>query len=876
MTNGALNLSQEEWGLVLNCSGGESQGVLQRLLDRMAKSGRETILFQCSARTAHAAAVGAARQSPPLRLCILDTDSSRLASLRFNLVEAVPHAAPLFFHGNPAQFRRDLQIAGGVIVSGAGEQPASADEPGPSLPGAVFTQVRERLNRKYFTLGEMSGQDYTPVTMETEPARAAVLERLRKRRRGWPRAAPGTSGIPPSLPGGRPWPRISVVTPSFNQGAYIEDTILSVLNQNYPDVEHIVIDGGSTDETSAVLERYSPRLAHSVSEKDRGQAHAINKGMALASGGILTWLNSDDMLAPGALHAAALAFATSGADMIAGLCSLYENGECVRHHLTSCEDGPLPLDDLLDLDGGWNAGAFFFQPEVLFSREIWERAGASVREDLHYSMDYDLWVRFAEAEAKLHVIGRPVAWFRIHKRQKTAAEEAFKAELEEYREAYFRKKPGRKRPSSTPPGGRGSLRFTFLNDLGFRYGAGIAHERLARTLQLAGHEVNAVILREDKANFAEAKADLDRVTSLVARQRPDGILLGNLHHAAADPLLALRLSEIAPTFAVLHDFWWLTGRCAYMGGCAKFERGCDAECPTAQEYPPLEPSAIAGAWEDKRTILNSKDGPVLLANSAWAASIVERVRAEARPSLPNLRCERIQLPIPSEHLVALDKRTSRTVLGLPADAFIVLVAGSLADPRKGLRDVFDAVAQLDLPDLAIAVIGNSQPNERFPGVNTFPLGYLKSAEHQAMAYSAADLFIGASREETFGQVYIESAACGTPAVGYDVSGVSEAILPGVTGNLSKERTPAALAKTVLDFYRHPSLAEAMGQWGRIYAENEWSPYRSYLSLFHAWRRTNCTARWQLARNISFAPAGVPRLRSCTRSNGTRTKSSRMN
>ena len=150
----------------------------------------------------------------------------------------------------------------------------------------------------------------------------------------WPYQAPTPYfAIPAGLPDGRPWPRISIVTPSFNQGRFIEETILSVLGQGYPNLEYIVIDGGSTDETGAVLERYRDQLDHVVSEKDDGQSHAINKGMAIATGEILTWLNSDDMLAPGALFAMAIAFATSRAEIVAGIAEIYRDGQA---HLRAC------------------------------------------------------------------------------------------------------------------------------------------------------------------------------------------------------------------------------------------------------------------------------------------------------------------------------------------------------------------------------------------------------------------------------------------------------------------------------------------------------------------------------------------------------------
>src|SRR5437868_2040569 len=102
----------------------------------------------------------------------------------------------------------------------------------------------------------------------------------------WPRQATAERSLPQTLPHGKPWPRISIVTPSFQQGEFIEETILSILNQEYPDVEHIIIDGGSKDATVAVLDRYRYHVAYVVSEADRGQSHAINKGMAHATGEI--------------------------------------------------------------------------------------------------------------------------------------------------------------------------------------------------------------------------------------------------------------------------------------------------------------------------------------------------------------------------------------------------------------------------------------------------------------------------------------------------------------------------------------------------------------------------------------------------------------
>ena len=116
---------------------------------------------------------------------------------------------------------------------------------------------------------------------------------------GWPWTV--EAHLPAARSDASPWPRISIVTPSYNQDQFIEETLRSVLLQGYPNLEYIVIDGGSTDGTVGIIRRYAPWLTHWVSEPDRGQAHAISKGLGKCSGGIFQWINSDDVLLKGAL-----------------------------------------------------------------------------------------------------------------------------------------------------------------------------------------------------------------------------------------------------------------------------------------------------------------------------------------------------------------------------------------------------------------------------------------------------------------------------------------------------------------------------------------------------------------------------------------------
>jgi glycosyltransferase involved in cell wall biosynthesis len=191
--------------------------------------------------------------------------------------------------------------------------------------------------------------------------------------------------------------RFTVVTPSFNQGVFIERAIESVLGQRGDfELEHLVVDGGSTDGTLAVLRRYQGRLKW-ISEKDRGQSDALNKGFRMASGEVLAWLNSDDTYLPGSLDLVARQLRASGARWCFGQCRIIdERDREIRRPITWYKNRlsrRYSLRRLITQD-------FVPQPAVFFRRDLLEQVGP-IDESRHYTMDYDLWLRFGRVAEPL-------------------------------------------------------------------------------------------------------------------------------------------------------------------------------------------------------------------------------------------------------------------------------------------------------------------------------------------------------------------------------------------------------------------------------------------------------------------------------------------
>jgi glycosyltransferase involved in cell wall biosynthesis len=206
-------------------------------------------------------------------------------------------------------------------------------------------------------------------------------------------------------------PKVTIVTPSYQQAAFLEQTICSVLDQDFPDIEYMVIDGGSTDGSVEIIQRYADRLAYWVSERDSGQAEAINKGFQRATGEIVAWINSDDYYLPGAVRRAVevLAAQPELGFVYADVLAVDGAGRPVNR----MRYGDWGLDGLL-------AFRMIGQPSVFMRRTALEQAGL-LRDDMGYLLDHDLWLRIA-ARAPIHYVPEMWSAARYHAAAKNVAQ----------------------------------------------------------------------------------------------------------------------------------------------------------------------------------------------------------------------------------------------------------------------------------------------------------------------------------------------------------------------------------------------------------------------------------------------------------------------
>ncbi len=207
------------------------------------------------------------------------------------------------------------------------------------------------------------------------------------------------------------WPRISIITPSFNQGRYIEETIKSILDQDYPNLEYIIIDGGSKDDTVSHIKKYESKIDYWVSEPDKGQTDAINKGFQKASGDIINWLNSDDYLAPGALKQIATSFSDPSIDAVTTMVHNFQEDGAEWDELT----------ETYPTASAYISHAFNNQPGTYFRKPVWDRY-FPLPVQLRYTMDQYLWFCFwlEHQPENMKTEKYTSAFFRRHSSSKTS------------------------------------------------------------------------------------------------------------------------------------------------------------------------------------------------------------------------------------------------------------------------------------------------------------------------------------------------------------------------------------------------------------------------------------------------------------------------
>jgi len=406
-------------------------------------------------------------------------------------------------------------------------------------------------------------------------------------------------------------------------------------------------------------------------------------------------------------------------------------------------------------------------------------------------------------------------------------------------------------------GGQLPLRILYLNDLGFQYGAGIAALRQVQSFLLMGHAVKVISCTQGETektipletqNSSGHWFGLTELSHLdghlglrpdyiieqlileVSRWSPDIIVVGNLHGAMwpLDLLKALQSLKCL-VIAYMHDCYLISGRCAYTGNCNLYQTGCNDTCPTWQEYPALEPDKIFDQWQLRREIFCGAAGIPLAANSQWTASMAQK----AFQKQAQVDCLYIGV---DEHLFQpIDRAFARKILGIPQDKFIILGGASDINLHRKGGHIYNAVVNR-LQDKSHFVVFGLNPQKTLNAQGT---GLIRDYRRMPLVYSAADLFLGTSLEEAFGQTFCEASACGVPIVAFNVDGIPEIARHDINARLANETTVDALIDEIEFFMENSDTCRTYGDAGRKLVEREftlkyqgdlWMKYLGRLSM----------------------------------------------
>ena len=319
-------------------------------------------------------------------------------------------------------------------------------------------------------------------------------------------------------------------------------------------------------------------------------------------------------------------------------------------------------------------------------------------------------------------------------------------------------------------------------------------------------ERRATIGRQGLTPHQIAEALTEKVVSL----DPDAVIVENIHGAEWPIEIVACLRQAGLRVSVyMHDCYWVTGRCAYAGPCTLFRSGCDASCPTPNEYPALPPRLIAEAWRLRGDAFTGPQAVPLIANSSWTRDFaVQRFGASAHTAV-------IHLGLDHRLFAPIDKAAARDLLGLPHDKTIVLMgAVNLAERRKG-GPLFRSLCERLSDDDGVATVLFGRSSGRH-GARS--LGTVEDERLMPFIYSAADIFVSTAVEEAFGQTLLEAAACGVPVVALNVGGVKDVVRHGETGLLVDDLSGADLLASVEMLIADPQLRDRLGRGGRAHVE----------------------------------------------------------
>ncbi|KQU05816.1 glycosyl transferase family 1 [Methylobacterium sp. Leaf469] len=569
---------------------------------------------------------------------------------------------------------------------------------------------------------------------------------------GWPFGPRAKDGaVPATLPDGRPWPNLHILTPSPPGAPGLVGTDASVAGQDYRPLQHHHVPPGP--EATA-------RVAALLSDP------SVDFVLVLRAG---------DLLAPGALTSLALEASLAAADVVTGLRVVF--GETVLG-LDAVAQAPGPLD------GRVPAGRLgpFTGGECLLSRAAIHAAGGLDLADP--SPVAALWPRLTGL--RLARVGRPVLLQRAPE-------------------------------GHVPPPHPAGLAIAALTDQGAGGGAGIAHRRLAEALALSGHRVTGLRLFDEAVPpRAEWQDRFPRTEAAIRDGGYDLLLVGNIHGATRRLGLLARLAAHLPVAVVMHDLFPITGRCAFPCDCTRLATGCDAGCPTPTQYPYLAPSRIAGVHAEKRAYLAGPGGPLLLTNSAWTHEYT-RANAPAGTAVA-----RIDLAFPTGAFRPGDRTALRRRLGLPVDGVLVMFAAVIADaPGKGFADLVATLRRVARPGVGFVAVGRLDDPDALGLPDLFAAGPVGDEAGLAAWYGACDIYLTASLNETLGQTPVEAGLCGLPTVAYRASGLTSAVIDGVSGVLVPQE-PGALAAALAGLIADEARRRRLGAQARIAFEGRFS------------------------------------------------------